>query len=59
MTKPGFIEKRLKLCVKNATKPIHKYNGGIGATLCHWCNKIISTGYTSDLFCIDCKNLIK
>jgi hypothetical protein len=32
-------------------KPIHKFNGGIGATLCHKCNKIIHTGFTEDLFC--------
>lgn len=32
-------------------KPIHKYNGGIGATLCHECNVIIHTGFTDDLYC--------
>jgi hypothetical protein len=32
-------------------KPIHKFNGGIGATLCHKCNVIIHTGFTEDLFC--------
>ena len=32
-------------------KPIHKFNGGIGATLCNECNKIIHTGFTEDLFC--------
>lgn len=32
-------------------KPIHKYNGGIGATLCHKCNVIINTGFTDDLYC--------
>lgn len=32
-------------------KPIHKYNGGIGATLCHKCNVIIDTGFTDDLYC--------
>jgi len=32
-------------------KPIHKYNGGIGATLCHECNIIIDTGFTDDLYC--------
>ena len=31
--------------------PIHKYNNGNGATLCHVCSKIISTGFTKDLFC--------
>lgn len=32
-------------------KPIHKFNGGIGATLCNKCSKIISEGMTDDLFC--------
>ena len=32
-------------------KPIHKFNGGIGATLCHKCKKIITTGLTDDLYC--------
>ena len=32
-------------------KPIHKFNGGIGATLCHECNVIIHTGFTDDLYC--------
>ena len=32
-------------------KPIHKFNGGIGATLCHKCSKIISEGMTDDLYC--------
>ena len=32
-------------------KPIHKFNGGIGATLCNECSKIISEGMTDDLFC--------
>jgi hypothetical protein len=32
-------------------KPIHKFNGGIGATLCHKCNVIIHTGFTDDLYC--------
>lgn len=32
-------------------KPIHKYNGGIGATLCHECSVIIDTGFTDDLYC--------
>jgi hypothetical protein len=32
-------------------KPIHKFNGGRGATLCHQCNKIISEGMTEDLYC--------
>lgn len=32
-------------------KPIHKFNGGIGATLCHRCHVIITTGMTDDLYC--------
>ena len=37
-------------------KPIHKFNNGNGATLCHRCRKIISVGFTDDLYCSDkCK----
>lgn len=32
-------------------KPIHKFNGGIGATLCHECRVIIHNGFTDDLYC--------
>ena len=32
-------------------KPIHKLNGGRGATLCHKCSVIISEGLTGDLYC--------
>jgi hypothetical protein len=32
-------------------KPIHKFNGGRGATLCHECKVIISIGMTDDLYC--------
>ncbi len=32
-------------------KPIHKFNGGRGATLCHKCNRIIVEGMTEDLYC--------
>jgi len=35
-------------------KPIHKYNGGLGATLCHHCKVIITTGLTEDIYCQDC-----
>jgi len=35
-------------------KPIHKFNGGIGATLCHKCSKIISTGFIDAIYCEDC-----
>jgi hypothetical protein len=32
-------------------KPIHKFNGGRGATLCNECSKIITEGMTDDLYC--------
>ena len=35
-------------------KPIHKYNGGMGATLCNNCRVIINTGLTEDVYCKDC-----
>jgi hypothetical protein len=35
-------------------KPIHKFNNGNGATLCHKCNCIISIGFTDDLYCKEC-----
>jgi hypothetical protein len=35
-------------------KPIHKFNGGRGATLCHKCSKIINEGLTQDLYCEEC-----
>ena len=35
--------------------PIHKFNGGIGATLCHNCGKMISEGMTEALYCLDCE----
>ena len=36
-------------------KPIHKFNNGNGATLCHQCSVIISIGFTDDLYCNECK----
>lgn len=33
------------------TKPIHKFNNGNKATLCHKCRKIINTGFTKELYC--------
>ena len=36
-------------------KPIHKLNNGRGATLCHTCSVIITTGLTKDLYCEKCK----
>jgi deoxyhypusine synthase len=35
-------------------KPIHKLNGGIGATLCHLCSVIITTGLSQNLYCDKC-----
>jgi len=35
-------------------KPIHKFNGGIGATLCHSCSVIILECLAGDLFCEEC-----
>lgn len=36
-------------------KPIYKFNNGRGATLCHQCRTIISTGKpTEDLYCSQC-----
>ena len=32
-------------------KPIHKFNGGRGATLCHKCRVIITEGLTDDIYC--------
>ena len=36
-------------------RPIHKLNGGIGATLCHVCYGMISTGWTDEVICNTCK----
>jgi hypothetical protein len=36
-------------------KPIHKFNNGRGATLCHLCRAIITVGKpTNDLYCDRC-----
>jgi hypothetical protein len=40
--------------IRKYGKPIHKYNNGIGATLCHGCGVIISNGLTQDLRCYKC-----
>lgn len=40
-------------------KPIHKFNGGIGATLCHECSVIIDEGFLKDLLCEDCMTKLK
>jgi len=37
-------------------KPIYKVNNGDGATLCHHCRKIISTGKpTEKIYCKECQ----
>jgi hypothetical protein len=38
-------------------KPIHKFNGGRGATLCHKCNKMITEGLSEDLYCEECSGV--
>jgi hypothetical protein len=35
-------------------KPIHKFNGGLGATLCNECRAIINNGLTDDILCPKC-----
>ena len=45
---------KLIMKLKKNLKPIHKFNGGIGATLCHNCSVIINTGLTDDLYCDEC-----
>lgn len=35
-------------------KPIHKFNGGREATLCHTCRTIISLSHSDTLFCKPC-----
>jgi len=36
-------------------KPIHKFNGSLGATLCNQCSVIITTDLTDDLYCNKCR----
>lgn len=41
-------------------KPIKKYNGGNGATLCHQCRVIIETGFMCNrILCDKCEEIIK
>ena len=37
-------------------KPIHKFNNGNGATLCHLCKTIITVGLTNEIYCDKCKS---
>ena len=39
-------------------KPIHKLNNGSGATLCHSCSAVISTGLTEHLLCPKCQESV-
>jgi hypothetical protein len=36
-------------------KPIHKFNNGSGATLCHKCRIIITEGLTNNYYCDECQ----
>ena len=38
-------------------KPIHKFNSGMGATLCHKCRVIINVGFSEELYCKNCIKL--
>lgn len=40
-------------------KPIHKFNNGNSATLCHRCNCIISLSHINELYCKPCLYLIQ
>lgn len=35
-------------------EPIHKLNGGMGATLCNDCGKTICVGHIEELYCEYC-----
>ena len=39
---------------KPRIQPIHKFNGGKGATICNACRVIISNGLINGLFCDEC-----
>ncbi len=39
-------------------KPIHKYNNGKGATLCHKCRDIIIERITDRLYCPKCSRIM-
>jgi hypothetical protein len=39
-------------------RPIHKLNGGNGATLCNSCYATISIGWTDDVLCSKCKGYV-
>jgi transcriptional regulator with XRE-family HTH domain len=48
----NHLGKRVKIVIED--KPIHKFNGSLGATLCNKCSVIITTGLTDDLYCKEC-----
>lgn len=48
---PREIVNIIVTIIEHDFMPIHKYNGGVGATLCHTCRKIITTGLTQDMYC--------
>lgn len=39
-------------------EPKHKFNSGMGATMCRVCDSVITNGHTEDLICIPCQRLI-
>jgi hypothetical protein len=43
------------MLIRKYGRPIHKYNNGVGATLCHDCQVIISEGLTNEMKCEKCK----
>ena len=40
---------------KNRPRPIHKFNGGRGATICNKCRVVIREEFTDELYCETCK----
>jgi len=48
-------EKVILEMVEKYLPPIHKFNGGIGATLCHKCYRIISEKLTQEKLCNECR----
>lgn len=53
------VGKKVILSMANRyLNPIHKFNGGRGATLCHGCTRIITEGLTDDKLCEKCKEII-
>ncbi len=39
-------------------RPIHKLNGGNGATLCKNCYTMINVGWTEETLCRECKGAL-